>query len=63
MATKVAIDDELLEHALLLGGHETKKATVMEALREYIQRRQQASITSLFGKIDIDPDYDHKQQR
>ena len=62
MATNLAID-ELLEQALLIGGHKTKKATMMEALREYIQRRQQAAITSLFGKIDIDPDYDHEQQR
>ena len=41
----------------------TKKATVNEALREYIQRRQQATIMDLFGKIDMDPEYDHKRQR
>jgi Bacterial antitoxin of type II TA system, VapB len=63
MATNLAIDDELLEEALRIGGQKTKKATVMEALREYIQRRKQASIVSLFGKVDMDPDYDYKQQR
>lgn len=63
MATNLAIDDELLEQALEIGGQKTKKATVMEALREYIQRRQQVAIVSLFGKIDIDEDYDHKRQR
>jgi hypothetical protein len=63
MATNLAIDDELLEQALRIGGQKTKKATVTEALREYVQRRQQASIVSLFGKIDVDADYDHKQQR
>jgi hypothetical protein len=61
--TKLAIDDELLEQAFQIGGQKTKTATVVEALREYIQRRQQASIVSLFGTIDIDAEYDHKQQR
>lgn len=63
MATNLAIDDELLEEALRIGGQKTKKATVMEALHEYIQRRKQATIVSLFGKIDMDTDYDYKQQR
>ncbi len=63
MATNLAIDDELLERALKVGGHRTKKATVTEALQEYIQRRQQAKIRDLFGTIDFDPDYDYKKQR
>ena len=63
MATNLAIDEELLDEALRIGGQKTKKATVNEALREYIQRRKQATITELFGKIDIDPEYDHKRQR
>ncbi len=36
---------------------------VNEALREYVERRQQAKILEAFGTIDIDPDYDYKQQR
>lgn len=63
MATNLAIDDELLDEARRIGGHRTKKATVTEALREYIQRRKQAEIKKLFGKIDFDPDYDYKKQR
>jgi Bacterial antitoxin of type II TA system, VapB len=63
MATNLAIDDELPGQALQIGGQKTKKATVMEALREYIQRRQQAAIVSLFGTIDIDAEYDHEQQQ
>lgn len=63
MATNLAIDEKLLEEALRISGQKTKKATVNEALREYIQRRQQATITELFGKIDMDPEYDHKRQR
>ena len=40
MTANVAIDDELLRQAVRLGKQRTKKATVNEALREYIQRRQ-----------------------
>jgi Arc/MetJ family transcription regulator len=63
MATNLAIDDELLEEALRAGGHRTKKDTVNEALKEYIQHRKQAGILSLFGKVDFDPKYDYKRQR
>lgn len=63
MPTNLAIDDRLLEEALKAGGHRTKRETVNEALREYIERRQQAKIIEIFGTIDIDPDYDYKQQR
>lgn len=63
MATNLAIDDRLLEEALRVGGLRTKKATVTEALREYIQRRKQARILDLFGTIDYDPRHDYKKQR
>lgn len=63
MATNLAIDEHLLEQALRAGGHRTKKATVNEALAEYIRRRQQLGVVALFGKVDIDPRYDYKKQR
>jgi Arc/MetJ family transcription regulator len=63
MATNLAIDDDLLQEAKKVGGHRTKKATVTEALEEYIQRRKQRQITRLFGTIEYDPDHDYKQQR
>jgi Arc/MetJ family transcription regulator len=63
MPTNLAISDELLEEARQAGGHRTKKATVTEALEEYIQRRRQLEILSLFGKIDYDPEHDIKRQR
>ena len=63
MPTNLAIDGELLEEALRVGGHRTKKATVTEALQEYIRRRKQAEILGLFGQIDYDPEYDYKKQR
>jgi len=63
VATNLAIDPEILAEAHEIGGHRTKKATVTEALEEYIQRRRQIRIVKLFGTIDYDPDYDHKAQR
>ena len=63
MATNLAIDDALLTEALKEGGLKTKKDTVNEALREYIQKRRQKKIIALFGTIDFDPTYDHKKGR
>ena len=63
MATNLVIDDQLIEQAVKLSGHKTKKAAVSEALQEYIDRRKQARILKLFGKIDIDSKYDYKRAR
>ena len=63
MATNLAIDQALLAEALEIGKLPTKKATVNEALLEFIQRRKQLKILELFGKIEYDPDYDYKRDR
>jgi hypothetical protein len=63
MATNLALDDRLLEEALKIGGRATKKETVTEALKEYINRRKQAAVVELFGKVDYDPKYSYKKQR
>jgi hypothetical protein len=63
MPTNLAIDDALLEEAQKLGEHRTKRDTVNAALDEYIRRRKQQDILSLFGKIEYQPDYDYKRER
>jgi Arc/MetJ family transcription regulator len=63
VATNLAIDDRLLEEAQKIGGHRTKKATVTEALEEYIRHRKQARIVELFGQVELDPKFDYKKQR
>ena len=63
MATNLALDDRLLAEAVKIGGCRTKKGTVTQALVEYIQRRQQTRIATLFGAVDFDPGYDYKKQR
>jgi Arc/MetJ family transcription regulator len=63
MTKNVAIDNRLLEEAQRIGGQRTKKATVAAALEEYIQRRKQARILDLFGKVEFDSTYSYKKQR
>ena len=63
MATNLQIDDALIQKAVQLGGHKTKKSAVTEALEEYVSHLEQRKILSLFGTLDVDPDYDYKQQR
>ena len=63
MATNLSIDQKLLVEAQTISGHKTKKATVNEALREYVQRRKQTEITQLFGQIDYDKDHNYKISR
>jgi Arc/MetJ family transcription regulator len=63
MATNLALDDKLLEEALRLGGHSTKKDTVNEALREYIQRRKRLAAVKSFGTFDFDERFDYKRER
>ena len=63
MPTNLAIDDKLLAEALRLGKQRTKKATVNEALREFVQRRKRLKMLDAFGTIDFDAAYDYKAQR
>ena len=63
MATNLMIDTELLNEALEVGGHRTKRDTVNEALREYVNKRRASEVLSLFGTVDYDADYDYKESR
>ena len=63
MATNLQIDDRLIQKAVRLGNHKTKKAAVSEALIEYIQNLEQEKILSMLGTVDYDPEYDYKKQR
>ena len=63
MATNLAIDPDLLDHALAVSGVRTKKEAVTIALQEFIARREQRKLVELFGTLDWDPDYDYKRHR
>ncbi len=63
MVAHVMIDEQLIQDALAIGEHTTKKAVVIEALKEYIQKRKQQEILKLFNTIEYDEDFDYKVQR
>jgi len=63
MPTNLAIDDQLLNEALKIGKKPSKRETVNEALREYIQRRKRLRALEAFGTIAMDPVYHYKRMR
>jgi Arc/MetJ family transcription regulator len=63
MATNLAIDTDLLEHAQKIANLKTKRETVNLALKEFVNRRKQMEITELFGVMEPDEDYDYKASR
>lgn len=63
MVTNLQIDDRLINKAVGLGCHRTKKVAVTQALTQYIQHLEQEKSRSLFGTIDYDPAYDYKKLR
>ena len=63
MATNLGIDERLLATAQQIAGLRTKRETVNAALDEFIKRREQQGITSFFGTVDYDSDYDYKAER
>ena len=63
MATNLAIDPELIDRAVRVGGERTKKATVTKALREFIARREQKRLLELMGKLEWDAAFDYKAER
>ena len=63
MPTNLEIDDRLLAKALRVGGLKTKKATVNEALAEYVRHRQQQEVVKLFGTVEFAPGFDYKAER
>ena len=63
MSTNLAIDDKLLNQAVVVGGLKTKKDTVTLALKEFIQRREVEQVITAFGTVDFDDSYDYKAER
>jgi Arc/MetJ family transcription regulator len=63
MPTNLNIDDSLIEKAVILGKHKSKREAVNTALEEYVKLRKQMRIKELFNSIDYDKSYNHKRQR
>ncbi len=63
MATNLAIDDVLLARALRVGGLPSKRATVNEALKEFIARRKRQQAREAVGTIEFADTFDYKADR
>ena len=63
MASNLQIDHSLLEQAKSLAGLPTKRETVNEALKEFIQSRLRRQLLQLRGQIEYYEDYDYKALR
>jgi len=63
MPTNLAIDDNLLNEARRVGGFKTKRETVNEALKEYVERRKRDRALDWLGTFDFDRRYDYKRER
>ncbi len=63
MASNLAINEELLNNAFLIGGYSSKREMVNTALQEFIQRRKSEELIQLFGTVEYDADYDYKKIR
>lgn len=63
MPTNLNINDSLLEKAVILGKHKSKKEAVNTALEEYVKLRNQMKIKDLFNTIEYDKNYNYKKQR
>jgi Arc/MetJ family transcription regulator len=63
MPSNLAIDDKLLARALRIGGLASKKATVNQALKEFIARRRRLAAVEQLGSFDFAEDWDYKADR
>ena len=63
MATNLALDNTLIEEAVEIGRHRSKKEAVTAALVEYVKARRRLGILDWMGRVDYYDDYDHKNLR
>jgi Arc/MetJ family transcription regulator len=63
MRTNIVLDDQLLEEALALSEHRTKKDLIHEALRVFIRLKKRKNLSELAGKISLSDDFNHKRLR
>ena len=54
--TNIVLDQDLVEQAKALTGIKTTRAVVHEALQTFVQRREQASVRQLRGKLQWEGD-------
>jgi len=60
--TNIVLDDKLIERAQKLSGIKTKREVVQEALRTFIQLREQGDVRSLRGKLKWEGNLDEQRE-
>ena len=60
MATKLGINESLLEQTKNLASLATKSETLNAVLREFIQARLRTQLLEARGQIDFHKDFNHK---
>ena len=63
MRTNIDIDEDLIREAMEVGNLSTKRATVTQALEEFVARRRRLDLRDLLGQVEFAPGYDHKALR
>jgi Arc/MetJ family transcription regulator len=63
MPTNLALDGRLIEQAVKIGNHKTKREAVNAALLDYVNAKKRRGILDLEGRIDFDPGMDLKKMR
>lgn len=63
MRTNIVLDEELVDEAMRYANLKTKRELVDLALREFVAARRRRDVSELFGRVQIDPDYDYKVLR
>lgn len=63
MRTNIVLDETLVAEAMRYAKVRSKRELVDLALREFIAAHRRRDVSELFGKIEIDPDYDYKSLR
>lgn len=61
MRTNIEIEDALMDEAIKYGGLSTKKETVHEALKLFVQRKKQLRIRQFRGKLKWEGNLDESR--
>ncbi|MCY4095063.1 MAG: type II toxin-antitoxin system VapB family antitoxin [Gammaproteobacteria bacterium] len=63
MRINIDLDDTLMDNAVASTGIQDKDALVHLALTELVRSRRKKNLLDLAGKLNLRPDYDHKELR
>jgi hypothetical protein len=63
MEPNLAIDSNLLEYALQIGGMKAENEIINLALEEFIKRRMGENVISVFNNVEYDENYEYKKLR